>query len=79
MPAHVLCLLDYAYAFPRGRRRQTTLCLDEFQKKYPSLNYYSDMLRFVTADTPPTEKGVNAAVFTSIDHFCKRMLKIGDT
>lgn len=78
MPGHVLCLLDYAYAFLRGRRGQATLCLDEFQRKYPSLNYYSDMLRFVTADIPPTEKGVNAAVFTSVDHFCKRMLKIGD-
>ena len=78
MPGHVLCLLDYAYAFLRGRRGQATLCLDEFQRKYPSLNYYSDMLRFVTTDIPPTEKGVNAAVFTSVDHFCKRMLKIGD-
>ena len=78
MPGHVLCLIDYAYAFLRGRRGQATLCLDEFHRKYPSLNYYSDMLRFVTADLPPTEMGVNAAVFTSIDHFCKRMLKIGD-
>ena len=78
MPGHVLCLLDYAYAFLRGRRGQATLCLDEFQRKYPSLNYYSDILRFITADIPPTEKGVNAAVFTSVDNFCKRMLKIGD-
>jgi hypothetical protein len=37
------------------------------------------MLRFVTTDIPATEKGVNAAIFTSVDHFCKRMLKIGDT
>ena len=78
MPGHVLCLLDYVYAFLKGRRRQTTLCLDEFQRKYPSLNYYSDILRFVTADIPSTKKGVNAATFTPVDHFCKRMFKIGD-
>ncbi|MDN7013730.1 hypothetical protein FGW20_11945 [Methanoculleus sp. FWC-SCC3] len=79
MPGHVLCLIDYAYAFLRGKRGQAALCLDEFRRKYPSLNYYSDMLRFVTADIPATERGVNAAVFISVDHFCKKMLKIGDT
>ncbi|MDD4253496.1 MAG: hypothetical protein PHT74_10185 [Methanoculleus horonobensis] len=78
MPGHVLCLIDYTYAFLRGKRGQASLCLDEFRRKYPSLNYYSDMLRFVTADVPATERGVNAAVFTSVDHFCKKMLKIGD-
>ena len=53
------------------------LCLDEFRRKYPSLNYYSDMLRFVTA--ADAHDGVNTAVFTSVDHFCKKMLKIGET
>lgn len=78
MPGHVLCLLDYAYAFLRGKRGQAALCLEEFRRKYPSLNYYSDMLRFVTDTVPATERGVNAAVFTSVDQFCKKMLKIGD-
>lgn len=79
MPGHVLCLIDYTHALLRERRGQAALCLGEFQRKYPSLNYYSDILRFVTTDIPSTEKGVNTAVFTSVDHFCKRMLKIGDT
>ena len=81
MPGHVLCLIDYAYAFLRGRRGQAGLCLDEFRRRYPSMNYYSDLLLFVTAadDAPARPDGVNQAVFTSVDHFCKRMLKIGDT
>jgi len=79
MPGHVLCLIDYAYAFFRGRRGQASLCLDEFQRKYPSLNYYADLLQFITADDAPTRPaGLNRSVFTSVDHFCKRMLKIGE-
>ncbi|WP_292521316.1 hypothetical protein [Methanoculleus sp.] len=79
MPGHVLCLIDYAYAFLRGRRGQAALCLEEFRRKYPSLNYYSDLLGFATAETTVRPDGVNRAIFTSIDHFCKRMLKIGET
>ncbi|MFA7198808.1 MAG: hypothetical protein WC093_05915 [Methanoculleus sp.] len=79
MPGHVLCLIDYAYAFFRGRRGRASLCLDEFHRKYPSLNYYADLLQFITADDAPIRSaGLNRAVFISIDHFCKRMLKIGD-
>jgi len=79
MPGHVLCLIDYAYAFLRGRKEQAGLCLDQFHRKYPSLNYYSDILRFVTADLPATQNGIKLAVFTSVDHFCKKMLKIAET
>ncbi|HOI14126.1 MAG TPA: hypothetical protein PLG75_09715 [Methanoculleus sp.] len=79
MPGHVLCLIDYTYAFLRGRKEQAGLCLDQFHRKYPSLNYYSDILRFVTADLPATENGIKLAVFTSVDHFCKKMLKIAET
>ncbi len=77
LPGHVLCLIDYTYAFLRGKRVQAGLCLDEFRRKYPSLNYYSDMLGFVTA--AGAHDGANTAVFTSVDHFCKKMLKIGET
>ena len=79
MPGHVLCLLDYAYAFLRGRQGPALLCLDEFRRKYPALNYYSDMLGFITADISTRPDGTNRAVFTSVDHFCKRMLKISET
>lgn len=79
MPGHVLCLIDYTYAFLRGRKEQAGLCLDQFHRQYPSLNYYSDILRFVTADLPATENGIKLAVFTSVDHFCKKMLKIAET
>ncbi len=79
MPGHVLCLIDYTYAFLRRRQVQAALCLDEFHRKYPSLNYYSDLLRFVTADAPAGQEGACRAVFVSVDHFCKRMLKIGET
>jgi len=78
MPGHVLHLIDYVYAVLRGRQGQAALCLDEFQRKYPSLNYYSDLLRFVTIDAPACPDGLNRAVFTSVDHFCKRMLRIGE-
>ncbi len=77
MPGHVLHLTDYAYAVLRRRQRQAELSLDEFQKKYPSMNYYSDLLRFVTIDAPTHSEGLNRVIFTSVDHFCKRMLKIG--
>mgnify|MGYP000848494433 FL=1 len=80
MPGHVLCLIDYVYAFLRGRKEQANLCLDEFRRKYPSLSYYSDLLRFATtADLPARPEGINQAIFSSVDQFCKRMLKIGDT
>ncbi len=79
MPGHVLSLIDYTYAYLRGRQGQATLCLEEFHRKYPSLNYYSDLLRFVTADPPAGRKGACRAVFVSVDHFCRRMLKIAET
>jgi hypothetical protein len=58
---------------------QANLSLDEFHRKYPSLNYYSEILRFVTTEIPPTEKSVKRAVFLSVDNFCKKMLRIGET
>jgi len=79
MPGHVLHLIDYLYAFLRGRMDQANLSLDEFHRKYPSLNYYSEILRFVTTEIPPTEKSVKRVVFLSVDNFCKKMLRIGET
>lgn len=75
----VLCIIDYAYAFLRKRPEQAEFCLDEFRRRYPSMHYYSDLLWFITVDTPDRLDGVNRAVFTSVDHFCTRMLKIGET
>ncbi|MDD2474047.1 MULTISPECIES: hypothetical protein [unclassified Methanoculleus] len=79
MPGHVLCLIDYAYAFFRRKSGPANRCLDEFRRKYPSLDYYSDLLRFLTTDIREAQDASNRAVFTSIDHFCKKMLKIAET
>ncbi|HOB18952.1 MAG TPA: hypothetical protein PKK74_09735 [Candidatus Methanoculleus thermohydrogenotrophicum] len=79
MPRHVLHLINYVHALLRGRQGQAALCLDEFRRKYPSLNYYSDLLWFITIDAPIRADGANLAIITSVDNFCRRMLKIGET
>lgn len=76
MPERVLYLIDYGHAVFRGRPDKAALFISELQKRYPSLKYYLDLLQFITSEAPAHSDSVNAAIFTSIDGFCKRVLKI---
>ncbi len=78
MAGHVLAVADFAHAYLRGKQNQALLCLGDFKRKYPSLQYYADLLEFVVADCSGTVDGSRQVVFRSVDNYCIRMIGIKD-
>jgi hypothetical protein len=76
MAGHILLVIDFAYAYIRGRQSQATLFLDEFKRTYPALSYYSSLLEFVTTECSDKVDGIRRTVFLSVDSFCMRMLNL---
>ncbi len=79
MAGHVLAIADFAHAFLRGKQTESTLCLESFKRKYPSQNYYADLLEFVVVEGTGKVEGIRGAVFRSVDNYCQRMLGIKET
>lgn len=78
MPGHALAVIDVAHAHLRGRQNQATLCLEDMQRRYPSLQYYADLLEFIIADCSGTIAGSRQAVFRSVDNYCMRAIGVRD-
>ncbi len=79
MPVHVLQILDFGYAFMKGKTEQAGLCLDEFGDTFPQFRYFSGLMEYIVVVQKLQDNDTRRAVFRAIDQFCIRMLQIPAT
>jgi hypothetical protein len=72
----VLQLIDFGYAFMKGKMEPARLCLDEFGQTFPQFRYFSGLMEYIVVVQKLQDNDTRRAVFRAIDQFCIRMLQI---
>ncbi|MEA2034610.1 MAG: hypothetical protein U9N40_03850 [Euryarchaeota archaeon] len=78
MPLHIIMILDFGYAYLKGKNKQAEICLEEFSKTFPTFSYFSELLQYIVIKDTNQSKQKKFVVFKAIDQFCIRTLPIKD-